>query len=135
MKENNFKFKKNFYTVMRDMTDKQAGEFVKGVCGYVFDGKPFTTKDDLLKGVFLYVKRELDVSRENSVNGRKGGLISAEIRRNEEQENAYKEAMFAGSVVAEHAMEILVNCLKNGSENGEGNDGEVGKKEEKGEAG
>ena len=31
MQENKFKFKKDYYTVMREMTDKQAGEFIKGV--------------------------------------------------------------------------------------------------------
>ena len=126
MQTGGFKFNKSFYSIMRDMTDKQAGEFIKGICGYAFENKPFITKDEYLKGVYLYVKREIDVSKENSVNGRKGGLISAEIRRNEEQENAYKEAMIAGGVVAEHAVEILVNCLKNGAENGEGKDGGSG---------
>lgn len=81
MKGNSFKFKSNFYTVMRDMTDKQAGEFIKGVCGYVFDGKPLATKDEYLKGVYLYVKRELDVSAMNAINGKKGADKLAEIKQ------------------------------------------------------
>ncbi len=87
MKGNNFKFKRNFYTVMRDMTDKQAGEFIKGVCGYVFDGKPLNTKDEYLKGVYIYVKRELDVSAMNAVNGKKGAEKLAEIKQKQKVAN------------------------------------------------
>ena len=81
MKENNFKFKKSYYAVIRDMTDKQAGEFVKGLCGYVFENKPLTTKDEYLKGLYLYVKRELDVSAMNAANGKKGADKLAEIKK------------------------------------------------------
>lgn len=125
MKENSFKFNKSFYSIMRDMTDKQAGEFIKGICGYAFENKPFITKDEYLKGVYLYVKREIDVSKENSVNGRKGGLISAEIRKNDKRENAYKEAMSKGGVIAEQTLEILISGLKSDSENSKGKDGKV----------
>ena len=78
-----FKFKKEYYDLIKELTDKQAGEFVKGVCAYVYDGKPFITKDEYLKGLFVYVKRELDVSEMNSVNGKKGADKLAEIKRRE----------------------------------------------------
>lgn len=87
MKENNFKFKKSYYAVMRDMTDKQAGEFIKGVCGYVFENKPFITKNGYLKGLYLYVKHELDMSEMNAVNGKKGAEKLAE---NKQKRNAAK---------------------------------------------
>lgn len=76
-----FKFKKEYYDVIKELTDKQAGEFIKGVCAYVYEGKPFMTKDEYLKGLFLYVKRELDVSEMNRVNGKKGAEKLAENRR------------------------------------------------------
>lgn len=79
--KNNFKFKREFYDVIKELTDKQAGELMKGVCGYVFEGKAFITKDEYLKGVFLYLKRELDVSKLNSVNGKKGAEKIAEKKR------------------------------------------------------
>ena len=97
MKENSFKFKKNFFNLFADMTDKQAGELIKGVCSYVFDGKSFQTKDAYLKGVFMYIKRELDVSKQNSVNGQKGGLISAE--KQQKANAAKKIGVLLGSVV------------------------------------
>lgn len=80
MKEKNFKFKKSYAKVIKDMTDKQAGEFIKGVCEYAFNGKPFQTKDAYLKGAFLFVQRELDVSAMNAANGKKGAEKLAEKR-------------------------------------------------------
>lgn len=56
MKEQNFKFRKTFAKLVEQMTDKQAGEFIKAVSGYVFLGKPMESKDEFLKGVFVYVK-------------------------------------------------------------------------------
>lgn len=75
--------KKEHYNIIKELTDKQAGEFVKGVCAYVYDGKPFVTKDKYLKGLFVYAKRALDVSEMNSVNGKKGADKLAEIKRKE----------------------------------------------------
>ena len=81
MKEKNFKFKVNFAKLVKGMTDKQAGEFIKGVSDYVFYNKPLETKDEYLKGVYLYAKNELDTSERNSVNGKKGALILAEKKK------------------------------------------------------
>lgn len=81
MKEKNFKFKKSYAKVIKDMTDKQAGEFIKGICGYAFEDKPFVTKDGYLKGLYLYIKQDLDVSAMNAANGKKGAEKLAENKR------------------------------------------------------
>ena len=60
MKEKNFKFRKSFGALVEKMTDKQAGEFIKAVSGYVFNGKPMESKDEFLKGVFVYIKYSID---------------------------------------------------------------------------
>ena len=73
--------KKHYDEILKELTDKQAGEFIKGVCAYVYDGKPFITKDEYLKGLFMYAKRMLDISEMNSVNGKKGADKLAEIKR------------------------------------------------------
>ena len=73
--------KKHYDEILKELTDKQAGEFVKGVCAYAFEGKPFITKDEYLKGLFMYAKRMLDISEMNSVNGKKGADKLAEIKR------------------------------------------------------
>lgn len=74
-------FKEQYYKIIKELTDKQAGEFIKGICAYVYEGKPFITKDEYLKGLFMYVKRELDVSEMNSINGKKGAEKRLEIKR------------------------------------------------------
>lgn len=78
MKEQNFKFRKSFGKLVEQMTDKQAGEFTKAVCGYVFLHKPMESKDEFLKGVFVYVKDALDTEMRDRENGKLGGAIVAE---------------------------------------------------------
>lgn len=73
--------KREHYDIMKELTDKQAGEFVKGVCAYVYEGKPFITKDRYLKGLFIYAKRAIDLSEMNSANGKKGAEKKAEMKR------------------------------------------------------
>lgn len=81
MKEQNFKFRKTFAKLAEQMTDKQAGEFIKAVSGYVFLGKPMESKDEFLKGVFVYVKNALDAERRDRENGKLGGKKIAEQKR------------------------------------------------------
>lgn len=95
----NFKFKESFYKIIKELTDKQAGEFIKGICAYVYDGKPFITKDEYLKGVFMYVKRELDVSGICSINGKKGAEKALENKRKNQVVGVIIESvMVSGSV-------------------------------------
>ena len=70
----NLNIKKKHYEVLKELTDKQVGEFVKGACAYAYDNKPFTTKDKYLEGLFIYVKHALVVAKQNSINGRKGAV-------------------------------------------------------------
>lgn len=81
MAEKIIRFKKAYYELLKELTDKQTGELIKGLCAYAYEGKPFITKDDYLKGAFLYVKRELDVSQINSINGKKGAEKLAEKKK------------------------------------------------------
>lgn len=78
MKEKNFKFRESFGALVEKMTDKQAGEFIKAVSGYMFGGKPMESKDEYLKGVFLYVQNVLDTEMRDRENGKIGGAIVAE---------------------------------------------------------
>lgn len=76
-----FKFKAEYAKLVKGMTDKQAGEFIKAVCERVYEGKPFVTKDSYLKGVFILIERDLQVSSQNSINGKKGSDILAGRKR------------------------------------------------------
>ena len=75
------KIKQEHYGVIKEMTDRQAGEFVKKLCARVYEWKPLFTKDAYLKGVFVSAERELAVSRQNSLNARKGAEKRAERQR------------------------------------------------------
>lgn len=77
MKNKIVKVTKDYYGFIKEMTDKQAGEFIRSVCGRVYEGKPFVTKDSYLKGVFAFVERDLQVSAQNSINGKKGAELLA----------------------------------------------------------
>ena len=81
MKNKVVKIKKDYYKAMKQMTDKQIAEFIKSVCDYVYEGKPMITKDSFLKGVFMYVQRDLEVAERNSINGKKGAEILAKRQR------------------------------------------------------
>lgn len=91
MKEQNFKFRKSFGKLIEQMTDKQAGEFIKAVSGYVFGGKPMESKDEYLKGVFVYVKNALDTEIRDRENGKLGGAIVAEKYKEMRQRFATEE--------------------------------------------
>ncbi len=96
--------KREHYDIIKELTDKQAGEFVKGVCAYAFEGKPFITKDEYLKGLFMYAKRMLDISEMNRINGKKGADKLAEIRRKERA-----VGVIIGSVMVASAMKEDTN--------------------------
>lgn len=95
----NINIKREHYDIIKELSDKQAGEFVKGVCAYAFEGKPFITKDEYLKGLFMYAKRMLDISEINRINGKKGADKLAEIRRKERT-----VGVIIGSVMVASAM-------------------------------
>ncbi len=81
MKNKIVKVTKDYYGFIKEMTDKQAGEFIKAVCERVYEGKPFVTKDNYLKGVYAFVERDLQISAQNSINGKKGADLLAGRKR------------------------------------------------------
>lgn len=81
MKERNFKFRQQDYQAVQNMNEKEAGQFIKGLCGYAFEGVPFETKDAKLASAYAYAKVALDISAVNRANGRKGGLLVAERKK------------------------------------------------------
>ena len=81
MKELRLKIKRENYNLFKELTDKQAGELIKGMCAYMYDCKPFFTKDAYLKGAFMGIKREIDEAKQNSLNGKKSAEAYAERQR------------------------------------------------------
>lgn len=102
----NFKLREQDYKAIQGMTEKEAGQFIKGLCGYAFDGVPMETKDAKIASAYAYAKVALDISAQNRENGRKGGLLMAERMRNTKQ--MPKQMPATGN---DDAMEILLKGI------------------------
>ena len=79
--EEQIQFQKRVLRSYQRPYGQASGRVRKRCFAYAYEGKPFITKDEYLKGAFLYVKRELDVSKQNSINGKKGADKRAEMKR------------------------------------------------------
>ncbi len=74
MKEKNFKFRESYAIAIKAMNDKEAGQFIKAICNYVFETKVPVTNNRSLKSNFNLAKITLDEEIRNVENGRMGGL-------------------------------------------------------------
>ena len=67
-----FTFLENFYDALNLLDDKQSGQYVKAICGYMFEDKTPTLKPPI-DGFFTLAKRKLDLSKVRRRVGSKGG--------------------------------------------------------------
>ena len=77
MKELRLKIKRENYNLFKELTDKQAGELIKGMCAYMYDCKPFFTKDAYLKGA-LNRRSETELSQRQEERGSVCGKTAQE---------------------------------------------------------
>lgn len=122
MKEKSFRFRESYGLSVKAMNDKQAGKFIKLLCGYVFDGKYPESNDSTIRSTFTLVKTALDEERKARENGRRGGLLSAQKRKEKEQ-----RIMVIASAEREDCPvgEILKSVLSSLGEEDEEGDGEA----------
>ena len=71
-KMKHFTFQNNFYDAIKLLDDKQSGQYIKAICGYMFENKTPTLKPPT-DGFFILAKRKLDLSKTRKRNGSKGG--------------------------------------------------------------
>ena len=71
-KMKHFTFQDNFYDAIKLLDDKQSRQYVKAICGYMFENKTPTLKPPT-DGFFILAKRKLDLSKTRKRNGSKGG--------------------------------------------------------------
>lgn len=83
MKEKYFKVTESIADSVQAMDDRTAGKFIKAVCDYAFEGKPYDGKDTVMKSNFILVKRVLDGQAQDIAYGKLGAKKSMEIRKNE----------------------------------------------------
>ena len=71
-KMKHFTFQDNFYDAIKLLDDKQGGQYIKAICGYMFENKMPTLKPPT-DGFFILAKRKLDLSKTRKRIGSKGG--------------------------------------------------------------
>ena len=81
MKEKIFKVREIDGIVVKNMTDKQAGELYKAICAYNFNNEDYRGKDALVKSVFELMKNSFDYDKFCKETGKMGGVKSQMIRR------------------------------------------------------
>ena len=57
-----FTFQENFYDALQLLDDKQGGQYVNAICGYMFEDKSPTLKPPI-DSFFALAKRKLDLSK------------------------------------------------------------------------
>ena len=60
MKNKFFKFSENYAKVIKHLDDKQAGQYVKAISDYAFEGKTYAGKDTAVKTAFTFTKQQID---------------------------------------------------------------------------
>lgn len=84
MKEKSFKFRESFGAAIKAMDDKTAGQFIKQLCDYVFEGKAPVGHNSTLRSSFTLVKTALDAEERDKAYGKLGGMKSAAKRSSPE---------------------------------------------------
>lgn len=87
MRNKFFKFNENYAGVIKNLDDKQAGQYVKAITDYAFEDKTYGGKDITVKTAFTFTKQKIDEERFYREKGRLGGQKIAERKRETEEGN------------------------------------------------
>ncbi|MGN0509610.1 MAG: DUF6291 domain-containing protein, partial [Ruminococcus sp.] len=58
MKVKSFKVRAIYGEIVKNLSDKQAGELYKAICAYNFNDEEYKGKDDLVRTVFTLMKSD-----------------------------------------------------------------------------
>lgn len=109
MRNKFFKFSENYANVIRHLDDKQAGQYVKAISDYAFEGKTYAGKDAAVKTAFVFTKQQIDEDKFYREKGKLGGQKIAERKRETEEENPILKSVIETVVASE-----LLNSLLGG---------------------
>ncbi len=84
MKNKFFKFNENYAKVIRHLDDRQAGQYVRAISDYAFEGKTYGGKDTAVKTAFTLTKQMIDDEKFYREKGRLGGQKIAERKRTDD---------------------------------------------------
>lgn len=90
MKVKSFKVRATYGEIVKNLSDKQAGELYKAICAYNFDDEEYKGRDELVKTVFTLMKSDFIEDKFFRETGKIGGVKSAEKRR--ETENSERNS-------------------------------------------
>ena len=128
MKEKYFKFREKYANVIKDLDDKQTGQYVRSIAEYAFEGKTYAGKDIAVKTAFTLTKEMIDEERFYRDKGRLGAKKIAELRRAKQAEPSIARVI-AGGVMAG---EMLKSILESQNEQSDEDDEPTENKFEKG---
>lgn len=109
MKNKFFKFSENYAKVIKHLDDKQAGQYVKAIADYAFEGKTYAGKDAAVKTAFTFTKQQIDEDKFYREKGKLGGQKIAERKRETEEESPILKSVIETVVASE-----LLNSLLGG---------------------
>ena len=107
MRNKFFKFNENYAGVIKNLDDKQAGQYVKAIADYAFEGKTYGGKDIAVKTAFAFTKQKIDEERFYREKGRLGGQKIAERKRETKDEPAALKTVIGGVIAGEMLRSIL----------------------------
>lgn len=71
-----FKFNESYAKAIRNLDDKQTGQYVKAIADYAFENKTYSGKDTVVKTAFELTKPRIDEENFYREKGRLGGQKS-----------------------------------------------------------
>ena len=87
MRNKFFKFNENYAKVIKHLDGKQAGQYVKAISDYAFEGKTYAGKDAAVKTAFVFTKQQIDEDKFYREKGKLGGQKIAKRKRETEEGN------------------------------------------------
>ena len=84
MRNKFFKFNENYAKVIKHLDDRQAGQYVRAISDYAFEGKTYAGKDTAVKTAFTLTKQMIDDEKFYREKGRLGGQKIAERKRTDD---------------------------------------------------
>ena len=116
MKERNFKFRKSFAEVVKTMDDKKAGQYIKAVCDYAFNGQVYNGKDTTISAAFSLTKVALDTDNFYREKGKLGAERLAEKKRTEKREPPVLARVIAGGEMAAGLVKTIMDMIDSSTE-------------------
>ena len=108
MKVKSFKVRAIYGEIVKNLSDKQAGELYKAICAYNFNDEEYKGKDDLVRTVFTLMKSDFIEDKFFRETGKIGGIKSAAMRRDSGcPEVKMMDAVISTGIVSEMFQSIL----------------------------